>query len=186
MKKLVRPLVGLLLLALTPIIGHADEGKSGRCIPGLEQESRLLHSSEQINLCERFGGRPMLVVNTASHCGFTPQFQALEAIHQKYADDGLVVIGVPSNDFYQEAASESKTAEVCFVNYGVTFTMLSPMKVKGPDAHPLFKYLANETQAPRWNFTKYLVSPDGNVTHRFGSNVEPDARPMIDAIESLL
>lgn len=186
MKRFSGALLGFALLALNPLPGHAGETTAKQCIPGLDQDFRRLHSSESINPCEKFSNRPMLIVNTASHCGFTPQFESLEAIHQQYSDDGLVVIGVPSDDFHQEAKDESKTAEVCYINYGVTFTMLSPMKVKGPDAHPVFKHLASETRAPRWNFTKYLVSRDGRVTHRFGSNIEPDSRAVIEAIESVL
>jgi glutathione peroxidase len=156
------------------------------CVPGFNQEFKLLHSSESINPCEKFTDRPLLIVNTASHCGFTPQFEMLEEIHQAYADKGLVVIGVPSNDFNQESSSEAKTEEVCRINYGVTFTMFSPQTAKGENAHPVFRYLASETNAPLWNFTKYLVSKERKVTHRFGSHIKPDSRPLPDAIETLL
>jgi glutathione peroxidase len=155
------------------------------CPAFLDQEYRKLHSSQSVNLCKSFAGKPMLIVNTASHCGFTPQFKGLEAVHEKYKDRGLAVLGFSSDDFNQEAKDEAKAADMCFVNYGVTFTMLAPQHVKGPEANAVFKELARQTKEPSWNFNKYLVSADGKVQH-FGSRVAPDSQEFNDAIEKLL
>jgi glutathione peroxidase len=131
------------------------------CPTFLNQEYRKLHSSQSVNLCKAFAGKPMLIVNTASHCGFTPQFKGLEAVHEKYKNRGLVVVGFSSDDFNQEAKDEAEAADTCFLNYGVTFTMLAPQHVKGREANAVFKELARQTQEPKWNFNKYLVAADG-------------------------
>lgn len=159
---------------------------AGECPAFLNQEFQKLHSNERVNLCKTFAGKPMLIVNTASHCGFTPQFKGLQAVHDKYKNQGLVVVGFPSNDFNQEAKDAAETADVCYVNYGVKFTMLSETPVKGDKANPVFKELARQTKAPSWNFNKYLVKPDGTVVKHFGSGTAPDSAEMMKAIESLL
>ena len=156
------------------------------CAAFLNQEYRKLHSSESVNLCKAFAGKPMLIINTASHCGFTPQFKGLEAVHEKYKSRGLAVVGFASDDFNQEAKDEAEAADTCFVNYGVTFTMLAPQHVKGPEANAVFKELARQTQEPKWNFNKYLVTADGKVAQYFDSRVAPDSQQFNDAIEKLL
>ena len=135
-----------------------------------------------LNLCEVTDGKPVLLVNTASHCGFTDQFGDLEAIHEKYKDRGLVVLGVSSDSFNQEAKDEAEAAEVCFKNFGVSFTMLSTVPVKGDDAHPLFKEVARQDQYPRWNFYKYMINAEGKVVHSNSSFRIPDE----EVIENLL
>lgn len=157
-----------------------------QCPSFLDSDFRKLHSSQSVNLCKAYAGKPMLIVNTASHCGFTPQFKGLEAIHAKYKDRGLVVVGFSSDDFNQEAKDEAEAADTCFLNYGVTFTMLAPQHVKGPEANPVFKELARQTKAPGWNFNKYLVRPDGTVSQYFDSKVTPDSREFSEAIEKIL
>ncbi len=122
-----------------------------------------------------------MVVNTASHCGFTYQFEHLEKVHQQYQPKGIEFIGVASDSFFQAADSEEKAAEVCYQNFGVTFTMLAPVPVKGDNAHPLFKSLAEASAPPQWNFYKYIVDSSGAVVGRFGSNIKPDD-PAITAI----
>jgi glutathione peroxidase len=128
----------------------------------------------------------LLIVNTASHCGFTPQFKGLEALHKKYQSRGLTVIGFPSNDFRQEAKDEAKTADICYVNYGVTFTMLAPSSVTGTDANPVFQELNRRAGEPSWNFNKYLVSADGEVVKHFDSGVTPDSAELTRAVAQLL
>ena len=156
------------------------------CPEYLDHSMRKLHSKEQVNLCQVQGGKPMLVINTASHCGYTPQFKGLEALYQQYRDRGLTVVGFASDDFRQEAKDEEKAAEVCYVNYGVTFTMLAPSHVKGAEANPVFRELANQTQAPSWNFNKYVIDGSGKVVGHFGSNTRPDSKVLEAAIESVL
>lgn len=146
---------------------------------------RKLHSEESVNFCD-FKDKPLLIVNTASNCGFTEQFKDLEALHQKYKDQGLVVIGFPSDDFFQEENDEANTAEVCFVNYGVTFTMLSTSAVRGDDANPIFKHLNAQTSSPNWNFYKYLVSADRKTVQRFNSRTKPLSANLTQAIENSL
>lgn len=152
----------------------------------LDHELRRLHSSDVVNLRERYEGHPLLIVNTASHCGFTKQFSGLEAVHKEYADKGLKVIGFPSNDFRQESGDEEETARVCFENFGVSFDMFSPIPVKGDDAHPIFKELARQTHAPRWNFYKYLVDADGRVVAVYSSMTAPDSRRFRKALDELV
>ena len=163
--------------------GHAG---AGNCPPYLNHDFQKLHSTERVNICTSYSGRPLLIVNTASHCGFTPQFKGLEALHEQYKGRGLVVIGFPSDDFNQEAKDESETAQVCYVNYGVTFTMLSPVPVTGAAANPVFRELARQSHEPTWNFNKYLVKPDGTVTAYFDSDTTPESAPMHQSIEQLL
>ena len=156
------------------------------CPAFLNQEFRKLRSSGTVNLCRDFAGKPLLIVNTASHCGYTPQFKGLQALHERYRDKGLVVVGFPSDDFQQEAKDEAETAEVCFLNYGVTFTMLSPTVVTGRNANPVFAELARQQRQPGWNFNKYLVTPEGKVTAYFDSSTTPDSAQLNQAIGALL
>ncbi len=155
------------------------------CLPMFDQEMRKLHSKALVNLCDLTASKTVLVVNTASHCGFTPQFRELEALHQRFADQGLVVLGFPSNDFRQESKEESETAEICYRNYGVSFTMLAPGSVLGAQANPVFSALGAASKAPSWNFNKYLVNSDGNVTH-YSSTVKPLSEQLVGAIERAL
>lgn len=156
------------------------------CPDYLDHDMRKLHSREQVNFCQLQDGKPMLIVNTASHCGYTSQFKGLEALNQAYRDRGLVVVGFASNDFRQEAKDEEKAAEVCYVNYGVTFTMIAPSAVRGDDANPVFAELAKQAGKPSWNFNKYLVDGNGRVVEQFGSNTSPDDKALVAAIESVL
>ena len=156
------------------------------CPDYLDQDMRKLHSKETVNLCAISSGKPVLIINTASHCGYTKQFKGLEALNQQYRDQGLQIIGFASNDFRQEAKDEEKAAEVCYVNYGVTFTMLAPSHVRGDEANPVFQELAKQSQAPSWNFNKYLLDGNGNVVEHFESSTGPDDAALTSAIESLL
>lgn len=156
------------------------------CILFKEEKIRKLHSTEQIAACEIYRNKPLLIVNTASHCGYTDQFAGLERLHKRYKDKGLVLIGFPSDDFRQEAKDEQKTAQVCYLNYGVTFTMSAPIQVKGANAHPVFQYLTERAGAPRWNFYKYVVSGDRQQVIRLPSAVTPGSDKMTTAINKVL
>jgi glutathione peroxidase len=127
-------------------------------------------------------GKALLVVNTASACGFTPQFAGLEALHQKFGSKGLVVLGFPCNQFgSQDKGSNDEIASFCQKNYGVNFTMMSKVEVNGAQAHPLFQWLTKEapgilgTQSIKWNFTKFLVGPDGVVRKRYAPTDTPSS-----------
>jgi glutathione peroxidase len=173
-------------LVLVAGLLFGSEVTAGQCSAFLDHDFKKLRSEQSVNLCEAYAGKPLLIVNTASHCGYTPQFKGLEALNQKYRARGLVVVGFPSDDFKQEAKQEAETAEICYINYGVTFTMLSPSVVTGRNANPVFKELARKSSEPSWNFNKYLVSADGKVVQHFDSNVTPDSAQLNQAIGQLL
>lgn len=179
MKSYVRHLLWVLLA------GFSQLAFAG-CPAWLNHDFRLLHSPGSKNLCTSYAGKPMLLVNTASHCGFTPQFDGLEALYKRYKDKGLVVAGFPSNDFYQEEAAEEGAAKVCYINYGVTFDMFAPSHVRGGEANPVFAELGKVQGAPKWNFYKYLVDRNGQVVAKFASNTSPDDAKLIAAIEALV
>lgn len=161
-------------------------GPGANCPPLLRHSLPRLQDDKPQALCQ-YAGKVLLVVNTASFCGYTPQYQGLEALHAKYAARGLVVLGFPSNDFNQEAADAKKIAELCFNTYGVKFPMFASSAVKGPSANPVFAQLAQATgQAPSWNFNKYLVGRDGVPVAHYGSAVDPNQRSLHAAIEKLL
>lgn len=180
MKKILTLCVLLLLPALSSSVSAAS------CPDYLNVTLKKLHSSEQANLCEIAQNNPVLIVNTASNCGFTPHFKSLEAIHEKYQKQGLVVIGFPSNDFFQEESAEKDTAKVCFVNYGVTFTMLAPSAVRGSDVNSVFKFLADKSSSPKWNFYKYLIDGKGNKVTAYSPKTSPDDPEFIQALETLI
>ena len=129
---------------------------------------------------EKYKGKTVLVVNTASKCGFTPQFGGLEELYKKYNDKGLVILGFPCNQFAnQEPGDEKSIAEGCLLNYGVTFPMFSKIDVNGTDAHPLYKYLKSAlpgflSKRIKWNFTKFLIDSEGKPVKRFAPSTEPD------------
>lgn len=156
------------------------------CESHLQGEYRKLHSTDSVNICSLVENKVTLVVNTASHCGFAKQFKGLEALHKSYKDKGLVIVGFASDDFNQEDKDEGNAAGICFKNFGVTFTMLAPTKVKGAEANTLFKYLGAESGEPKWNFNKYLLGKDGKVLQHFGSMTEPDAASLKKAIDEAL
>lgn len=139
---------------------------------------------EQKTLAD-FGGKALLVVNTASKCGFTPQYEGLEALQKKYAARGFSVLGFPSNDFKgQEPGDETQIQEFCTLTYGVKFPMFQKVQVTGPQATPLYQRLTAATGvAPGWNFHKYLIGRDGRVVAQFPSKVTPDDKALVAAIE---
>jgi glutathione peroxidase len=138
-----------------------------------------------------YKGKVLLVVNTASQCGFTPQYKGLESLYKKYKDQGLMVLGFPSNQFgQQEPGADSEIAEFCEMNYGVSFPLFSKVDVNGDNAHPLYKYLTSTkkgllgSEAIKWNFTKFLVGRDGAVIERYAPTTKPE--DMTAAIETAL
>jgi glutathione peroxidase len=148
-------------------------------------------SGEKVDLAS-FRGRPILIVNTASKCGYTPQYDGLQKLHERYGEDKLVVIGFPSNDFgNQEPGTAEEIGNFCRLNYGVTFPMMAKIHTKGPDKAPLYRTLTTESGEEfqgevKWNFTKFLVDQEGRVVARFESSVEPLDDRITSAIDGLL
>ena len=172
-----RPLSALVLMML-PALVYA--------CPGLLDHRYTSLQGKPVNLCD-FAGRPILVVNTASKCGYTPQFEKLEALHKRYQARGLVVLGFPSNDFNQELATNEEIAQFCKLTYFVEFPMIEKGSVKGPGANAFFQQLAAASGAsPQWNFHKYLIAPDGKTVHSFGTRVEPDSREVMGKLLPML
>lgn len=175
----------IFLLALLSIAWRA--GLAADCPASLDFRVRPLAGDRAVSLCERYAGKVLLVVNTASQCGFTPQYDGLEALYGRYRERGLVVLGFPSNDFAQEPGTEQEIENFCRLNHGVRFPMHEKIKVSGPDAHPFYRQLAAQGGGyPEWNFYKYLVDRKGAVVTRFPSQVRPDDPRLIEAIEKLL
>jgi glutathione peroxidase len=174
--------MGALVLAMG--VGVAATAQAGV----LDHEFRRLAGQERVNLAEAYGGQVLLVVNTASKCGLTPQYEGLEALHQKYGGKGFAVLGFPSNDFMgQEPGTEAEIQEFCTLTYGVKFPMFEKVVVRGSEATPLFRELAAATgDQPGWNFHKYLIGRDGAVVASFGSRTKPDAPEIIAAIEKAI
>jgi glutathione peroxidase len=140
-----------------------------------------------------YKGKVVLLVNVASRCGFTPQYSALESVYEKYKDRGLVIVGIPANNFgSQEPGTNQEIKTFCSAKYNVTFPMMSKISVKGADQAPLYQFLTDKTAHPqtggeiRWNFTKFLVGPDGRIVARFEPNVTPDSPEITAAIEAAL
>ena len=131
----------------------------------------------------------VLVVNTASKCGFTPQYSGLQKIYERYKDDGFIVLGVPSNQFNQELTKNSDVKEFCEIRFGVNFPLTKIQKIKGDDAHPLYKWIAENVSligTPRWNFHKYLIGKDGKIINWYSSMTSPSSEGLINEIEKAL
>lgn len=157
---------------------------ASECPDVLKFMKRKLNSQETVNLCEAYKDKAILFVNTASKCGFTPQFEGLESLYSQYKDKNFMVLGFPSNDFNQEYNDEGKTAELCELTYGVKFPMFETISVKGDDADPLYRLLAKKANTiPKWNFYKYLVDRKGNLVDSYSSFTKPDDAELIADIE---
>jgi glutathione peroxidase len=154
----------------------------------LDQDFRRLASEESVNLGDEYGGKVLLVVNTASKCGNTPQYDGLEKLYQQYGNDGLVVLGFPSNDFFgQEPGTEEEIQTFCRLTYKVKFPMFEKTTVKKGDAHPFFDQLAAEAGTyPTWNFHKYLIGRDGKVIREFSPGTQPYDDEVVAEIEAAL
>jgi len=181
----MKPIILLILLLLSPVTVASN--MATQCPDDLNHSFRKLHSNEAVNICDLYTGEPMLFVNTASYCGFTPQLKELEALHQKYQSKGLRVIGFSSDDFNQEEKDEEKAAKICFYNFGVTFTMLAPTHVKGSNANSVYKYLAAASgKTPKWNFNKYVMAGDGETISHYMSGEKPLGSALENNIRELL
>jgi glutathione peroxidase len=177
----MRILPGVLLLMTLSTSVSADESL-------LDQDFRRLASDETVNLGEEYGGKVLLIVNTASKCGNTPQYDGLEKLYQDYGDDGLVVLGFPSNDFMgQEPGTEEQIQEFCRLTYKVKFPMFEKVTVKQGDAHPFYEQLAAKAGTyPTWNFHKYLIGRDGQLIAEFSPRTQPDDESLVEAIKGAL
>jgi len=175
--------LGLAILAAALAATPALAGKGL-----LDQDYRRLAGTQTVNLASEYRGQVLLVVNVASKCGNTPQYEALEAMYAKYKDRGFAVLGFPSNDFMgQEPGSEQQIQEFCRLTYGVKFPMFEKVHVKGRDATPFYKELARQTgTAPGWNFHKYLIDRHGRVVASFSPRTPPDDPALVAKLESLL
>lgn len=143
-------------------------------------------SGESFNLCDH-QDKPILVVNTASKCGFTPQFETLEKLYEDYKSQGLLVIGFPSNDFRQELKDDKKIGDFCKMTYGVKFPMMSKSAVRGKDVNPFYKQLIEATgTTPKWNFYKYVIAPNGEKVTAFSSITKPDSDKIMREIKPYL
>lgn len=178
-------LQGLFLTPVALLVNPAQAATTG--CPALLQKTFLrLQDEKPQELCQ-YAGKVLLIVNTASFCGFTPQYKGLEALHARYQDRGLVVLGFPSNDFAQESGSNKDIADFCENTFGVKFPMFTKTAVRGSDANPLFKELAAQTgKTPLWNFYKYLVGRDGKPVAAYASTTSPDDKAFVKAIEQQL
>ncbi len=173
------------VLVLTAPAAWASEGAAA-CPATLQHTYLRLQDEKPQSLCQ-YSGKVVLVVNTASFCGFTGQYKGLEELYSRYKDKGLVVLGFPSNDFSQETGSNQQIAEFCENTFGVKFPMFAKTSVKGPEASPLFRQLAQLSgTAPRWNFHKYLLGRDGKLVDQYSSLTAPDSKGLLRAVEQQL
>ncbi len=165
----------------------APAASPASCPALLKQNFKRLQDDAPQDLCQ-YAGKVVLVVNTASYCGFTKQYEGLEKLYAKYGGRGLVVLGFPSNDFgKQEPGTSKEIADFCFNTYGVKFPMFAKSSVSGPNANPLHASLTRLTgKEPKWNFTKYLIGRDGKVIAHYPSKVAPEDKQLVDQIEQAL
>lgn len=179
----LKRLLSLLSLGLLPLAPASADTDL------LDFDLRTLAGEETVNLRQAYGGKVVLIVNTASKCGFTGQYEGLEALHARYRNRGLVVLGFPSNDFAnQEPGTEKEIQAFCRSTYSVEFPMFEKVHVRGDEAHPLFKALAAHPNGttPKWNFYKFLLDRDGRLVESWSSITGPDSDRLVRRIETLL
>lgn len=183
----MRPVFLLVVVLLLGGGAIAAQAASETCPPLLQQNVKTLLDEKSVSLCD-YRGQVVLVVNTASFCGFTPQYKGLEALYRRYKDQGLVVLGFPSNDFgAQEPGSAKQIKDFCDSTYSVKFPMFTKTVVSGNAASPFYKALSQKTgSAPSWNFHKYLIDRHGQQVFSYGSRTEPEDRRLVAQIETLL
>jgi len=177
----MRTLIGVTILMAVSTL-TANEGEL------LDQDFRRLAADEVVNLADTYEGKVVLVVNTASKCGNTPQYEGLEKLYEEYGDDGLVVLGFPSNDFMgQEPGTEEQIEEFCRLTYSVKFPMFEKVTVKEGEAHPFFDQLAAAAGTyPTWNFHKYLIGRDGQLISEFSPRTQPYSDDLLAAISTAI
>ncbi len=176
----------LLLTACALLGGLLGSTGANACPATLNHTLLRLQDEKPQSLCQ-YEGKVVLAVNTASYCGFTGQYKGLEALHSRYKDAGLVVLGFPSNDFAQEKGSNKEIAEFCENTFGVKFPMFAASSVRGEKANPFFRQLiAQGATPPRWNFYKYLIGRDGKLIESYSSMTGPDDRKLLASIEKSL
>ena len=183
-------LLGLLSLSSVPPVvaatPQAAPTANGACPALLNHTFPRLQDEKPQSLCQ-YSGKVLLVVNTASYCGFTNQYQSLEDLHARYKDRGLVVLGFPSGDFFQEKKSNEEIAEFCENTFGVKFPMFAKSSVRGSDASPFYKQLAQQSGvSPKWNFYKYLIGRDGRVVAAYASTTGPGDRKLLADLQAQL
>jgi glutathione peroxidase len=197
--KISVPIVLLLMLALAACGNDSDKPEPGPEASQMDETGVQGNSYQEIPLetingdttkLSDFAGKVVLLVNTASECGFTPQYDGLEELHRKYSDSGLVVIGFPANNFgNQEPGTNEEIFTFCRTKFDVTFPMMAKISVKGDDKHPLYVYLTEKSSYAgeiKWNFTKFLLDRDGKPVARFEPSVEPLSDELVEYIEKLL
>ncbi|WP_455201446.1 glutathione peroxidase [Kaarinaea lacus] len=179
-------LFNLFAASMIPTAVMAESEMS--CPDTLNFTKRTLAGEKEVNLCKEYLGKVVVVVNTASKCGYTYQYEGLEGLYRKYKDKGLVVIGFPSNDFGgQEPGTEKQIQDFCRLTYGVEFPMFEKTRVSRYNAGPVYKTLAKISgEYPQWNFHKYVLDRNGKLVASFNSKVEPQGNRMITTIEGLL
>jgi len=176
----------MLLLIAGLLAAHADDGDS------VYEFTVNDIDGNEVSL-ESYRGKVILIVNVASKCGFTPQYEGLQSLYEKYRDRGFVVLGFPANNFFgQEPGTDQEIKDFCTLNFGVSFPMFSKISVKGKDIHPLYRYLTSKKTNPefsgsiKWNFNKFLVDREGKIAARFQSKQNPESSAVVEALESLL
>ena len=176
-----------LLLSGAAFAQQSSSPQANACPQLLDHEFNRLQTGKPESLCQ-YRGKVLLIVNTASYCGYTHQYEGLEAMYRKYKDRGLVVLGFPSNDFgAQEPGSNKEIAEFCRLTYGVQFPMFEKSSVATLSTNPLYAELREKTgQVPKWNFFKYVLDRNGKPAGTFASAVEPDNRDLVSRVEKLL
>jgi glutathione peroxidase len=188
-KSIVTIAMMLSALLVTCVFAGDDPKKESKAVPPVLNFKMKSLAGEDVDLSQ-YQGKVLLMVNTASKCGYTPQYKDLEALYKKYSDKGLVVLGFPADNFgHQEPGNDKQIAEFCEKNFGVTFPLFSKVSVKGADEVPLFKLLTSQSPDPgeiKWNFEKFLISRDGKIVSRFRSKVNPSSEEVAKAVEQEL
>lgn len=175
------------IVVITACLGLGQPAIASQCSENLDFQVRTLNDNSMVRLCEAYSGKVVMVVNTASKCGFTGQYEGLESLYEKHKEDGLVILGFPSNDFGgQEPGTEKQIQEFCINTYAVKFPMFQKTNVKQHHADPLYKKLGDQAGYPAWNFHKYLIDRNGKLVESYKSQVAPTSAKMMARVQALL